>query len=225
MSTIWSVEEHRGPADEHLWLPEPATRLVRRLEVTRPALILGSSEPLAHVDQSAAKKAGIDIARRRSGGGAVLVAAESTLWVDVSIPAADTLAVADVGRAFHWLGSVWVEALSGFGLEARFHDGALQRRPWSDRVCFAGLGPGEVTVGAAKVVGMSQRRTRTCHLFQCCALLRWDPTAILALLELPAPARARAEMDLGGCARGVGPDAGEELWERLSVALGAPSGT
>ncbi len=33
-------------------------------------------------------------------------------------------------------------------------------RDWSDVVCFAGVGPGEVTAGTAKVVGIAQRRTR-----------------------------------------------------------------
>ena len=59
----------------------------------------------------------------------------------------------------------------------------LGRSPWSDVVCFAGLGPGEVRNQAgAKVVGMSQRRTREAARFQCAALARWDPKALVDLL-------------------------------------------
>lgn len=220
-TTAWTVEQRCGTAGDHLGPSEPAGRLVRRLEVTRPALVLGSSQPLAHVDQPAAAAAGVEITRRRSGGGAVLLAPRSTLWVDVSIPPDDPLAARDVGRAFHWLGGAWAEALSALGFEACFHDGALERRPWSERICFAGLGPGEVTVEGAKVVGMSGRRTRGSHLFQCCALLAWDPRPILALLALPAALRVEAEEELGTCARGVGPGVAQMLWGQLLLALGA----
>ena len=41
-------------------------------------------------------------------------------------------------------------------------------------VCFAGLAAGEVTVGGAKVVGISQRRTRAGGRFQCSVPLQWN---------------------------------------------------
>jgi lipoate-protein ligase A len=72
-------------------------------------------------------------------------------------------------------------------------------------VCFAGLGPGEVTIAGVKVVGMSQRRTRAGALFQCAALLAWDPARLVEVLGLPA----EAAVDLAGAARAlaVDPDA------------------
>ena len=39
--------------------------------------------------------------------------------------------------------------------------------PWSELVCFAGVGPGEVLLGAGKLVGLSQRRTRHGIRVQC----------------------------------------------------------
>ena len=78
------------------------------------------------------------------------------------------------------------------------------RSRWSEWVCFAGLGPGEVTVGGAKVVGISQRRTRHAARFQCAALLRWDVVGILRLLSLPGGERAQAEVELFDRAAGVG---------------------
>src|SRR5438094_6035397 len=89
--TAWRVEDHRGPAGAHAALPEPAGRTVRLLEVDGPALILGSSQPVDHVDEAAAARAGIEVARRRSGGGAVLVGPGVALWWDVFIPPGDPL--------------------------------------------------------------------------------------------------------------------------------------
>jgi hypothetical protein len=60
--------------------------------------------------------------------------------------------------------------------------GSTQRE--SDVVCFAGLGPGEVTRYGAKVVGISQRRTRHAARFQCAVLARWDVVGIATLLGL-----------------------------------------
>ncbi len=53
----------------------------------------------------------------------------------------------------------------------------------SGRACFAGLGPGEVTIGGRKAVGISQRRTRAGARFQCVAYERWDPGPLAALLR------------------------------------------
>ena len=57
-------------------------------------------------------------------------------------------------------------------------------------MCFAGIGPGEVTVDGRKVVGLAQRRTRAGALFQCAALLRWDPKEMARLAGLDAEAAA-----------------------------------
>src|SRR5204862_2621651 len=103
--------------------------------------------------------------------------------------------------ASHWLGAAWAAGLTACGVAgATVHRGGLGRTAWSDRACFAGLGPGEVTLVGRKVVGISQRRTRHAARFQCVALARWDPEALAALLVAP-PGHARAE--LGGVATGV----------------------
>jgi lipoate-protein ligase A len=60
-----------------------------------------------------------------------------------------------------------------------------------------------VTVDGAKVVGLCQRRTRAGALFQCAALLRWDPARLVDLLDLPPGAAA----DLARVARAVDVDA------------------
>ena len=49
---------------------------------------------------------------------------------------------------------------------------------WSHAICFAGVGPGEVLIDGAKVVGISQRRTRAGARFQCAVLRTWDPAEL-----------------------------------------------
>jgi lipoate-protein ligase A len=101
--------------------------------------------------------------------------------------------------------------LAGAGVDgAVVHDGPTRSSPWSATVCFAGLGPGEVTVGGAKVVGISQRRSRAGALFQCGALLTWDPRPLVDVLAAPDGAvpggvwRAEAAAALEAVAAGAG---------------------
>lgn len=182
-------------ADFHaLDVPDPAGRAVWVAEPTAAALVLGSTQP----DSVVRPGVDIDVVRRRSGGGAVLVAPDDVLWLDVIVPAGDELWDDDVGRAAHWLGQAWAAALGELGVIGEVHTGGLVRAPWSDEVCFAGLGPGEVTVGDRKVVGISQRRTRSAARFQCAALARWDPEGLAALLvEVPADAIADVATGVG----------------------------
>jgi lipoate-protein ligase A len=189
----WVVERaHGSPAAFHARaVPEPAARAVWVFTPERPALVLGSTQPEATVDAEAAAGAGVEVVRRRSGGGAVLLVPDEVVWVDVVVPAGDPLWDDDVGRATWWLGEAWVSALAACGVGgAAVHRDRLVRTPWSQAVCFAGLGPGEVTVGGRKVVGISQRRTRTAARFQCAAYRRWDPGALVALLAEPRPTAA-----------------------------------
>jgi lipoate---protein ligase len=200
----WQVHRLRdGAAALHSrpW-PSPPSPSVWVLDVDRPALVLGSTQPDGLVDHEAAARAGVDVVRRRSGGGAVLVEPGGTVWVDVVVPPGDPLWDDDVGRAAHWVGEAWVAALARTGTAgATVHTGGLVTTPWSRQVCFAGLGPGEVVVGGRKVVGVAQRRTRHGARFQVAALLRWEPEALLRLLRLEDPDAALA--DVAGRAAGV----------------------
>lgn len=176
------------------------------VEVDRPTLVLGSTQADSVVDRERAAAAGVDVVRRRTGGGAVLLRPGETVWVDVLLPAGDVLAEPDVGRAFAWAGRAWARALADVGVEgASVHEGRPRpATPWSGLVCFAGLGPGEVTVGGAKVVGISQRRARAGSLFQCGALVAWAPGALLDVLALADDERRAGLAALDGVAAGTG---------------------
>ena len=196
----WAVERFVGPASgfHARAMPGVVDRRVWVHEVDRPALVLGSSQFDAVVDRSRVDAAGVEVVRRRSGGGAVLLTPGEVLWLDVLVPAGDPLWDADVGRSTWWLGDAWVRALAaGAPGEIHVHRGPMIRTPWSALACFAGVGPGEVVVAAAatggssaKLVGISQRRTRAGARFQCAIYRRHDPAALPALLALDDVERA-----------------------------------
>jgi lipoate-protein ligase A len=188
----WDIQRARGSATEFHQRDLPHERTIWIFQIEQPALVLGSSQAMVDVS-------GIELVRRRSGGGAVYVAPGGTLWVDVVVPRGDELWDDDVGRATHWLGDAWATAI---GDGALVHRGGMVHNEWSDLVCFAGLGPGEVTVDGRKVVGISQRRTRRAARFQCVAYERWDPQPLVDLLHLDVP--------LDGVGAGVGPLGGVE---------------
>jgi lipoate-protein ligase A len=215
----WAVSRATGAAaDFHAReVLIPAQRTVWCFEPDRPALVLGSTQADATADREACARAGVEVVRRHSGGGAVLLVPGEVLWVDVVVPAGDALWSNDIGRAAHWLGDAWAAALDRSGVTgAIVHHGRLVRGPWSELVCFAGLGPGEVTVEGRKVVGISQRRTRAFARFQCAAVLAWDPAALVGLLSPPRPTAA----ELAGVAVGI-PVAAATLAAAVVAALPA----
>lgn len=176
-------------------LPLEVGRSVSVVEVATPALVLGSTQSLDDVDASMATDLGVDVVRRRSGGGAVLLDPGGAWWVDVEIGREDPLWTDDVGRSALWLGRAWAEALTAVGVrDAVVHEGPMRTTPLSAVVCFAGLAAGEVTVDGAKVVGISQRRTRAGARFQCSVPRAWDVARHAALLA-PGLTRAGAVLD------------------------------
>jgi lipoate---protein ligase len=208
----WAFRQVRGSAaDLHGLdrLAEAGGRRVVVLEVDRPALVLGSTQPGGVVDGAAVDAAGVELVRRRSGGGAVLLVPGDSLWVDVLLPRADRLWDDDVGRATWWLGRAWAAALGELDLPATVHEAGLVRTRWSDLVCFAGWGPGEVAVDGRKAVGVASRRSRAGARFQCGLGRTWDPGPLLDLLALGPAERGEGRRDLADAAIGVDRPPGE----------------
>jgi lipoate---protein ligase len=175
-------------------MPEVVSRSVWIHEVSAPALVLGSSQRPEVVDD--ATIGSIEVVRRRSGGGAVLLIPDEVIWLDVLIPTGDPLWSDDVSHASHWVGDAWVAALGGGSV----HRGPMVRTAWSSLVCFAGLGPGEVTVDGHKLVGISQRRTRAGARFQCAVYSHHDPSVLPALLRLSPSERTECAAALASVA-------------------------
>lgn len=212
--------ERAGSASElHHQDTGAAERTVALCRVRDGALVLGSTQPDADVDGVAAATSGLEVTRRRSGGGAVLVEPDALAWIDVFVPRGDVVWEPDVGRAFWWVGQVWADVLGALGVAgAHVHRDRPVTNAWSPKVCFAGVGPGEVTVDGRKVVGMAQRRTRAGALFQCAALVRWDPRRLLDVLALTQPERQEGLTSLGAAAAGLGPAVGVAELEQSFVS-------
>jgi len=189
----WSIERRVDTAAT-LHGPWPAEdrrarRVVALCTVVGPrAVVLGSTQATDVVDAGRAASRDTDVVLRSSGGGAVLVAPGAQVWLDVWIPRTDPLWDDDVIASSWWLGEAWMRTLAGLGATGlRVHRGRALRTDWSDVLCFAGVGPGEVTAPTAKVVGIAQRRTRHGARLHSMALVAWNPTALLELLSIDAP--------------------------------------
>lgn len=144
-------------------------------QVTQPTLVLGSTQKISLLRVNAARRAGYLISTRRSGGGLVLVSPGSSCWIDLLLPTQHELWDDDVSAAFYWVGQLWVDTLTTLGItKAKMHRGALLRKQHGRVLCFAGLGPGEVTIDDSKIVGLSQRRTRAGARFQGLLVTKWD---------------------------------------------------
>jgi len=169
-----------------------------------PVLVLGSTQPETTIDHARRADRGIHLVRRRSGGGAVLVGADEVYWFDLVIDRDDPLWRDDIGEASGWVGQVLQRALADLGTSGTVHSGRLVRTEWSDRICFAGIGPGEVITDAGtKVAGVSQRRTRDAARFQCAVLKRWNAEVMVDLLDLGDDDRKRAAQQLRSAATGI----------------------
>jgi lipoate-protein ligase A len=161
-------------------------------DVATPALVLGSKQRGDDIaDAAACAAAGVEIVRRRSGGGAVLLEPGAVVWFDVVAPVAQLRAAGvgdDVTASMGWLGWHVATALADLGVAAEVHRGAMACSAWCPLICFAGIGPGEVLADGAKLVGISQRRSRAGARYQCAVHTRWSPDALVALLAVDVPA-------------------------------------
>ncbi|MFV0258348.1 MAG: lipoyl protein ligase domain-containing protein [Acidimicrobiales bacterium] len=221
----WTVTTTTGTAaDLHDRAePEPADHRVWIHTITAPALVLGSTQDATVVDRRAATAHGVEICRRRTGGGLVDLVPGRHCWIDVIIPATSPWWEADVGRAFHWLGEVWARTVADLVTadhQVTVHRDRPRRREAGRVICFAGVGAGEVIlrpatldlpphptppprptlpVGAkvvgAKVVGLSQRRWRTGARFQGALLWDWTPELLASYLHPAALATDGIRLD------------------------------
>lgn len=215
----WSISTVRATvADLHARdLPEVLTRTVEICEPVDAALVLGSTQDVSVVDVDALRARHLSVVRRRSGGGAVLVEPGGLIWIDVLIPRGDPRWNDDVGKSVEWLGWVCHDALANCGVVTGPPCEVMQRTRWSSLVCFAGLGPGELTIDGAKVMGISQRRTRVGARFSLSVPLRWDPVGTAELFALTPGDQVELAGELVRSARAV--DVPEEVL--LSALLAA----
>ena len=159
------------------------------------ALVLGSSQSEELVDAEMLQRRGLELVKRQSGGGAVLVVPEALVWIDVFIPREDPLWKDDVGKSALWLGEAWQATLLEFGISAEVHQGPYQPSEWGELICFAGRAGGEVFVDGKKSVGISQRRTRQGARFQTALACQCNIADLSPLLNLSPEDRSRLETE------------------------------
>lgn len=164
----------RGSAGDFHALDLAYERAVWCCSVTSPALILGSTQSESDIDSACVNAEGIDVVRRRSGGGVVFVDPDASIWFDITISRHDVLWTDDVSTSMLWLGEVFKDALAPW-LSSSVYRNEFVVGDDGRAVCFASTSPGEVFSGSSKVVGISQRRTREGARFQCVLYRQWKP--------------------------------------------------
>jgi lipoate-protein ligase A len=176
----WKLYTEHVSAGEQHGRDLVAERAVWDVRITRTAMVLGSRQNESLLNGELCSRNGIEVVRRRSGGGIVFLAPDEHVWLDVVVPRGDVLWSDDVALASWWLGDVWVRALNALDVSnVSVHHESLSSDAWGDLLCFAGVGPGEVVQrddeSLSKLVGISQRRTRDYARFQCTIYTKWNP--------------------------------------------------
>jgi lipoate-protein ligase A len=196
-SEVWRLAEIAAPVekihDGDAALASAARRVAVVRHPTTAAVILGSTQPATGFDADRCAAAGYALARRRGGGGAVLVRPQGQVWIDLFLPRADRLFENDVLKSFRFVGEAWAAALRKIvGPE----DDVVLAAPapsggdeWARVLCFAGVGAFEVLWRGRKVVGVSQRRDRSGAWFHTMAMFELGAAELADLLADPAKRR------------------------------------
>jgi lipoate-protein ligase A len=171
-------------------LRAPTIGLLRR---DVPLVVLGSTQRAEDLDEGALRRDGVAVRRRRGGGGAVLLEPDDC-WIELWLPTTARPVDSDVRTRAREVGEWWREALLGLGVTGDVHHGGVVDPAQGAVACFAGLGPGELTVRGRKLVGMSQWRARQGALVSSVLAAR-PPRALGRYLSdqaIPTPALAGA---------------------------------
>jgi len=184
-------------------LAVPTVGILRRSTST---VVLGSTQHVADLDGRAIARDGVSVRRRRGGGGAVLLRPDDC-WVELWLPATSATERGDVRSTAYRVGEWWEVALAGLGVSAVQHRGGVRDADQGAIACFAGLGPGELTVTGRKLVGLSQWRAREGSLVSSVVAARVpeDLSVYLASGDVSVP-----QLKLATCLSEVMPDVGAD---------------
>ncbi len=188
-------------------------------------MVLGSTQDPGLLNTAAVADLGAQVVRRRGGGGVVLLLPGDHLWFDAWIPRDDPLWRDDVSHAAVWAGEWWRDALETVGITGTtVHRGGAVSGPHPS-ICFSGRGPGEVIApSGAKIMGLSQWRSREGALFHTCVYHHFDAASLVDLIALGDTDRAQWRQALNATAVGVedlvrAKDSFATLTERLTATF------
>ncbi len=147
--------------------------------------MLGAAQTVNLFDGSILRSQGFELAKRSSGGGAVIVEPKAQLWAHLFIRPDDRLWQDDVLVAFNWIGELSVAFFELLELQdVSVSKTKGQGLELSRLICFAGVGLSEATWHAKKISGVSQRRRRNYASFQFQLLLSDNQSQLVDLLNL-----------------------------------------
>lgn len=150
---------------------------------TAKAVVMGSAQKPSQFDQVTLRADGIQLAERRTGGGAVYIDPASMIWVDLWIPSSMELSKLAPRRLFSLVGQWWQRALANTGLPIQMSPEPGAPNELSRLACWAGAGWGELWLGDFKVLGLSQRRTRMGARVQTMVALDDSPIEVVRYLR------------------------------------------
>lgn len=146
---------------------------------SRPTLSLGRNQTARdRYDLDEAKRRGIDIVRRPTGGRALLHWREVTYSVTAPAPDADGLK-----QSYKQINDILLYALLKLGVDASESDGGGRTPAPGDLPCFAEPSRGELVSGGSKLVGSAQIREDGAMLQHGSILIRDDQAIIASLLR------------------------------------------
>lgn len=181
----WQVIQREGSAhDLHQSDHNPVQPTLILNQVKHPAVVLGSTQRNEVLNADVVQSAGLHVARRRSGGGYVVMIPGESMWVDIYLPRHDDRWHDDVERATWWLGRAWQSWLVELGITGTWsmHERGVSDRKLGRLICFAAAGPGELFLDGQKIVGISQHRNRYRARFQCVIYSHFRADLEVALL-------------------------------------------
>ncbi|WP_206047137.1 lipoate--protein ligase family protein [Noviherbaspirillum denitrificans] len=172
MSELIAISSIASPEEEQDWnrrqlsseVVEPSMRF---WTYQSPGVVLGCSQRGLLSAVGAAQRAGIPLAGRQAGGGAVLTGAWM-LSVSIVLPVSHPLALGGTVAGYRRIGEGFASVLRDSGVDAHALTPAEARTAQQDDACpdlqwacYGGLSPWEVVVGKRKIVGLAQVRRRT----------------------------------------------------------------
>jgi lipoate-protein ligase A len=186
---------------------------VRVWRYDRAAVVLGRGQRSDAALEARARRLGLEVHGRATGGGAVL-AGPWMIGATVVLPPGHRRAIPDLRASYRWLGEAHGRWLERLGVRVELVDKPVDRGlGWA---CYGGSSYGELDAGGAKLVGLAQARRRTGALFSAGTLVSRVPWELLVDVMGRALAEAHA---LARATTSVAAIAGAAPLDELAVAL------
>jgi len=133
----------------------------------KPAIILGAAQRPNEQQLARAVSQGVELVRRKSGGGAVMAGAEM-LSVSVFLPRHHPISTGSTVKAYHWIGELWQKVFTSYRLCTRLPNAEdiAQSKQQAERhsidwACYGAVAHGELLdQQGRKLLGVAQIRSR-----------------------------------------------------------------